>query len=458
MNQDNTQQGFSSTTGFVLATIGGAVGLGNIWRFPFIAGENGGGAFILLYLVFILCFGIPGVIAMIVIGRRGGKSPVSSARILATEEGHSANWKYLGWIALAVAFFALSFFSVVAGWVLAYLLKSFNAAFVGITALESGQLFGAVKQNTAGMVFWHGVFMVVTIFIVARGVQNGVEKATRFMMPALFLILIGLVIHAALTANFSDAVRFMFFPDFSRITANVVLLALGQAFFSLSVGGGGILAYGAYLSKTASIPRVSLLVASANVSVDMLAGLAIFPVVFAYGLHATAGPGLIFESLPIAFGKMPGGILVAIAFFTLVFFAALSTSISMLESIVSRLVEGKGSRRPQMAFYAGGSIWLLGLGSVFSFNIWSEFKPLGFLGSFQDATVFRLVDFFTVNVLVMISALLICVFTGWVMSEKASREELGMGNSMLFRAWRLVMRYFAPFAISIIFIVGLLQN
>lgn len=448
---------FSTKWGFVFAAIGSAVGLGNIWRFPFIAGENGGGAFILLYFIFIVSFGLPAVIAMIVIGRRGGQSPVGSTRTLALAEGRSANWHYLGWITLAVAYLALTFFSVVAGWVLIYLLKSASGAFTGITPAESLQIFADVKGNVGGMMFWHGVFMAITIFIVGRGIRDGVEKAVKFMMPALFVILVVLVGYAAVTAEFARAAQFMFSPDFSKINQNVVLLALGQAFFSLSVGGGGIIAYGAYLTKTASIPRTALMVACANVSVDMLAGLAIFPIVFAYGLEAAAGPGLIFETLPIAFGQMPGGRFFGTLFFILVFFAALSTSISMLASVVSRLVEHKGSSRPMMTVLAGGLAWIIGLGSVFSFNIWSEFRPLGFIELFRDATIFRIIDFFTVNVLVMISAFLITVFVGWVMSEQATREELAIGNGLVYRAWRFIMRYLAPIAIAVIFVIGFLN-
>ena len=457
MTTSPVHEQFATKWGFVYAAVGSAVGLGNIWRFPFIAGENGGGAFILLYFLFVISFGVPAVIAMIVIGRRGGQSPVASTRTLALAEGRSANWQYLGWITLAVAFLALTFFSVVAGWVLVYLLKSAAGVFTGITAVESKQIFADVKSDVIGMMFWHGMFLLCTMYIVGRGVRAGIEKSLKYMMPALFVILVILVGYAAVTADFVSAVQFMFSPDFSKIDKNVVLLALGQAFFSLSVGGGGIIAYGAYLTKTASIPQTSLVIAGANVSVDLLAGLAIFPVVFAYGLEPTAGPGLIFETLPIAFGQMPGGRFFGTLFFILVFFAALSTSISMLASVVARLVEHKGASRTNMTALAGGLAWLIGLGSVFSFNIWSDFTPLSFIDVFREATIFRIIDFFTVNILVMISAFLIMIFVGWVMSEPATREELALGNSLVYRGWRFIMRYLAPIAIAVIFVIGLLN-
>ncbi|MFT5134483.1 MAG: NSS family neurotransmitter:Na+ symporter [Gammaproteobacteria bacterium] len=453
MAKNPTQVLFSSKWGFFFAAIGSAIGLGNIWRFPFIAGENGGGAFILLYLIFIVSFGIPAVIAMIVIGRRGRQSPVGSTKLLALADGHSAKWEFLGWITLAVAYLALTFFSVVAGWVLVYLFKSASGLFAGISPAESIQIFAEVKADVGGMMFWHGVFLLVTIFIVSRGVQAGIEKTVKFMMPALFVILLILVGYAAATAEFAQAARFMFSPDFSKIDKNVMLLALSQAFFSLSVGGGSIIAYGAHLTKTASIPRMGLMIASANVSVDLLAGLAIFPIVFAYGLKTTAGPGLIFETLPIAFGQMPGGRFFGTLFFILVFFAALSTSISMLNSVVSRLIELKGSRT-KMTLLAGGLAWIIGLASVFSFNIWSDFKPLSFIPRLREATIFRIIDFFTVNVLVMVSAFLIFIFVGWIMSEQSTQDELAIGNGFVYRAWRFVMRYLAPIAIAIIFVIG----
>jgi NSS family neurotransmitter:Na+ symporter len=215
----------------------------------------------------------------------------------------------------------------------------------------------------------------------------------------------------------------------------------------LSVGGGGIIAYGAYMSKTASIPRTAFVIASANVAVDLLSGLAIFPIVFAYGLGVAAGPGLLFVTLPVAFGQMPGGVFFGTLFLVLVLFAALTTSMSMLESVVSRLVERAGAKRPAMTILAGGLAWLIGLGSVFSFNIWSDFKPLSFIEPLKDATIFRIIDFFVANNLILISAFFIAIFVGWVMSEQATLDELGLKNGFAYRSWRFIMRYLAPFAI-----------
>jgi NSS family neurotransmitter:Na+ symporter len=276
------------------------------------------------------------------------------------------------------------------------------------------------------------------------------------MMPALFISLLILVIYAALTGNFSEAFAFMFRPDFSKVDSNVILLALGQAFFSLSVGGGGIIAYGAYLDREASIPKAALSIAGANVSVDMLAGMAIFPIVFAYSLEPASGPGLLFVTLPVAFGQMPGGLIIGTLFLLLVLFAAISTSISMMESVVSRLIEREGAKRLHMTLLAGGMAWLIGLGSVFSHNIWSDFTPLGFIDALEGATIFRIIDFLVVNNLILFSAFFITLFVGWVMSEEATKEELGMGNNLAYRSWRFVMRYLAPVAIALISLMSII--
>jgi NSS family neurotransmitter:Na+ symporter len=394
---------------------------------------------------------------MICIGRRGGHSPAGSTRALAVAEGRSENWKLLGWLAIGVAFLALTFFSVIAGWVLAYLPHSLSGGFVGITAEESVQLFDDIQVSTLGMTFWHGVFMALTMWVVARGVLNGLEKTINIMMPTLFIILLILVLYAALAGDLSAALRFMFVPDFSRVNNDVVLLALGQAFFSLSVGGGGLMNYGSYLHKAASIPRNAFAIVGANVSVDMLAGLAIFPIVFAFAMEPASGPGLIFVTLPVALGQMPGGQIIGTLFLLLVLFAALSTSISMMESLVSRLVERPGATRKRMTLMAGGVAWFIGLGSVFSHNIWSDFTPLNFIPMFEGSTIFRIIDFFVVNNLILLSAFFIAIFVGWVMSKEATREELGMGDSFGYQTWLFIMRFLAPAAIFLVAVVTVLS-
>lgn len=447
---------FATRWGFLLAVIGSAVGLGNIWRFPYIAGENGGGAFVLLYLAFIVILGVPALIAMIVIGRRGRQSPINSTQALAIAEGRSENWKYLGWLAVIAAYIALTFFSVVAGWTMDFVVMTASGSFENITSEASQEIFAAVKSDPLRMTMWHGLFMLITIVIVARGVRAGVEKAVKFMMPSLFVILLVLVAYAAVAADFAGGLRFMFAPDFSQLNADSVLQAMGQAFFSLSVGGGGIIAYGAYMDQKASIMHSAVIIAVADTAVALLMGLAIFPLVITYGLEMEAGPGLIFETLPIAFGQMPGGRLFGTLFFVLVFFAALSTSISMLESLVSWLVEQKGRNRVRMAALAGGIAWIIGLASAFSFNIWSGFKPLSMFETFESSTIFRLLEYMTANVALPISAFLIAIFVGWVMSRKSTLDELGIADGPVYRGWLFIMRYLAPAALAIIFLAKFL--
>ena len=337
-----------------------------------------------------------------------------------------------------------------------YLPFSLSGGFVGITAEESVQLFDDIQASPLGMTFWHGVFMVLTMWVVARGVLNGLEKTINVMMPALFIILLILVLYAALAGDLYAALRFMFVPDFSQVNNDVVLLALGQAFFSFSVGGGGVMNYGSYLHKAASIPRNAFAIVGANVSVDMLAGLAIFPIVFAFALEPASGPGLIFVTLPVALGQMPGGQIIGTFFLLLVLFAALSTSISMMESLVSRLVERPSATRKRMTIVAGGVAWFIGLGSVFSHNIWSDFTPLSFIPMFEGSTIFRIIDFFVVNNLMLLSAFFIAIFVGWVMSKEATREELGMGDSLGYRTWLFIMRFLAPVAIFLIAVLTIL--
>lgn len=444
-----------SRAAFLLAAIGSAVGLGNIWRFPFMVGENGGGAFVLVYLVCIAAIGMPILIGMILIGRRGRQSPINSMYSLAQREGRGPAWGYLGWLTVAAAFLALTFFSVIASWALDYTYLSATGAFDGITAEGSNAMFDELKASPLRMSLWQAMFMGLTVLIVARGVKGGLEKAVKFMMPALFVILIILVAYAAATGEFAAAARFMFEPDFSKLTPSVLMQAVGQAFFTLSVGGGGMIAYGAYMRRKDSIVGAVVVIASVDTAVAIFAGFAIFPVVFAAGLEPAAGPGLIFVTLPIAFGAMPAGAFFGALFFLLVVFAALTTSISMLEPTVAWLEENKGLSRPRMALASGALAWAIGLGTVFSFNLLSAFTPLDFLPAFEGMTIFRLIDYLVVIVLLPVSALLLAIFVGWKMSRASTLDELGMKDGFGFRLWRFLVRYVAPVAVIGVFLVNL---
>jgi len=431
---------------FILAATGAAVGLGNIWKFPYIAGENGGGAFVLVYLGCILLIGVPVMVAEIIIGRRGRQNPINSLETLAEEEQRSTAWKYLGAMGVLAGFLILSYYSVIAGQAMSYVFRTFSNTFEGVTADGARSIYVDLVSHPEKLLAWHTIFMVLTMIIVSRGVQRGLEKSVRFMMPALFLILLVLVWFAYQQGHyFDDAVHFLFDPDFSKLTANGVLTAMGHAFFSLSLGMGAIMVYGSYLPKKASIFRMTLAISVMDTTVAILAGLAIFPLVFANGMAPGAGPSLIFETLPIAFGHMNYGTWFGGLFFVLLFFAALSSAIALAEPVVTWLVENYDIKRLNACIWVGVIIWLLGLLTVFSFNIGSEWTVAG-------KTAFELLDYLTANIMLPLGGLLIAIFAGWVMRRANSEEELATKPAFLFHGWRFLVRYIAPVAIFIVFV------
>lgn len=444
---------WSSRWAFVLAATGSAVGLGNIWKFPYIAGENGGGAFVIVYLLCIACIGLPLMIAEIMIGRRGRQNPVNTLRSLAQDENKSNSWRMIGWIGIVAGFIILSYYSVIAGQAIAYVFRSFSGVFEGVTADGTAHIYSSLIHDPERLLAWHTVFMVLTMIVVARGVQSGLEKFVKFIMPTLFGILLMLVGYAANTGEyFSQGLHFLFSPNFSKITADGVLSAMGHAFFTLSLGMGAIMVYGSYLSKTTSIVKVSIWISLTDTVVALLAGMAIFPLAFANGLTAGSGPGLIFETLPLAFGHMAGGALFGGLFFLLLVFAAWSSAISLVEPMIAWLVENKKISRRRASVTAGLGIWLLGLLTVFSFNIGETWILFG-------KTMFELLDYLTANILLPIGGLLTAIFAGWVVSKNNSQDELSIPVPFFYHIWRLLIRYITPLAIIIVFlnIIGLLE-
>ncbi len=436
---------WSSHWVFILAATGSAVGLGNIWRFPYVTAENGGGAFIMLYLLFILFVGLPIMMAEIMLGRRGRQSPINTMRSLAADEGQSRHWQLLGMSGVIAGFLILTFYSIVAGWTLAYVFQSLSGVFAQSSADDIAAIFGALISDPERLLAWHTIFIAMTVFVVSRGVKSGLEYAVRCLMPALFIMLLVMCGYALNTAGFASAMSYMFEPDFSVITAKTVLVALGQAFFSLSIGMGAIMTYGSYLPEKASIAGTSLTIAIMDTSVALLAGIAIFPIMFSYGLTpAGSGPGLIFQTLPIAFGQMPFGVLFSTGFFLLLMFAAWTSAISLLEPPTAWLVEKKGYSRMRAALYAGTLAWFLGLGSLLSLNLWSEITLF-------DMTFFDLVEFLSVNILLPVGGLFVCVFAAWMMSRSSTFEELGL-NQTAYAAWRFAVRFVAPIAVLLIFL------
>ncbi len=455
---------WSSRWAFVLAATGSAVGLGNIWKFPYITGENGGGAFVLVYLVCIAIIGIPIMMAEIMLGRRGRQSPMNTMRTLALEAGSTPHWAWLGWMGVLAGFLILSYYSVIAGWALAYVFRTGIGTFDGQTADGVAHIFQSFLADPEGLLFWHTLFMVMTMLVVARGVSGGLEKAVKFLMPGLFVILLILLGYALSTDGFGEGVTFLFKPDFDALLFKVgedgvkiwnpgpVLTALGHAFFTLSLGMGAIMIYGSYLPSNASIARTTFIIAGADTAVALLAGMVIFPIVFANGLEPSAGPGLLFQSLPLAFGHMPWGAFFGTLFFILLVFAAWSSSISLIEPAVTWLVENHGMDRLKASVVMGIACWAFGLLTVFSFNVWSDVRLLPMFETFADKSIFDLLDYLTANIMLPLGGLLIAIFAGWVMRTEATRDELDMGEGLAYRLWLALVRFVTPVAVIVVFL------
>ena len=442
---------WSSRLMFVLAAAGSAVGLGNIWRFPYVAGENGGGAFVLVYLGCIALIGFPIVMAEIVLGREGRKSPINTMADLAKRSRRSTIWQAVGWMGAGTGFIILSVYSVIAGWVMAYVIRMASGDLAGADSGSAGAAFAGFTQDAGSVLGWHTLFMILTMFIVARGVGRGIEFAVKYLMPALFFLLLMLVGYSVVTTGpaFGEGLAFMFSFKFDQLTWAAVLLAMGQAFFTLSLGMGTMMTYGAYMPAGASIPGTAAMVAILDTTVAILAGIIIFPLVFANDLTGSTGPGLMFVTLPIAFGQMTGGQVFGTAFFVLVSFAAITSSISMIEPACAWLVEKTGFRRPMVAVILGVIAWVLGLGSALSFNLWSDVQLLGGLNFFES------MDYLANNIMLPLGGMLIALFTGWMVDKSIVRQQMAVSEGgLLFFLW--IVRVVAPAAVFVVFVMTLL--
>ena len=439
---------WSSRLVFILAATGSAVGLGNIWKFPYIAGENGGGTFVLVYLLCIALIGIPIMMAEILIGRRGRQSPINTMQTLAQEEGRSSGWVALGWMGVVAGFLILSYYSVIAGWALSYVFRTGSGAFIGVTADGASNIFSELVSDPEKLLAWHTIFMVMTMIVVARGVKSGLEVAVRFLMPALLALLLMTVAYSMTTGHFMDGVNFLFTPG--SISGQGILIAMGHAFFTLSLGMGAIMVYGSYLPQHTSIAKASIMIALADTTVALLAGLAIFPIVFANGLEPGVGPGLIFKTLPIAFGHMEAGTMIGTAFFVLLTFAAWTSAISLIEPAVAWLVENMGVNRIYAAVWIGIFTWVLGIGSLLSFNLWSDYTwSVPFL--FDNKNFFDTLDYITANLMLPLGGLFIAIFAAWLMREESTRDELETYD-IFYRGWRFLVRFVTPIAVIIVFL------
>ncbi len=438
-------ESWGSRFGFIMAAVGSSVGLGNFWRFPYTAGENGGGAFIVIYIFCVLLIGLPLLMSEYAMGRKSGKSAIEGVQSLARAEGKSGNWGLVGWVGTLTSFFILTFYMVISVWLLAFLFQSFAGKFEGMDAAASGQNFANVigqgehpltsKWYILGLL---AAYILANVFVVGRGVKGGLERAATILMPAFFVMLVLVVGFALYEGDAAKTADFLLTPDFSAVKFSTFLDAIGQAFFSIGVGVGLMITYGAYLKRDTNIPRASVLVAGTDTLVALIAGFAIFPIVFAAGLDPAGGPSLFFVSMPVAFGGVEGGQIFGTVFFALALFAAFTSSISLLEVSVSWLEERQGVTRFGGALGIGFVLFLVGAGYVFSLEY------LDFM------------DFMTEGLLLPIGGFLTAVFAGWVLSRNMLVSELGEGSIM--NVWRFLIRWFVPAFIGFVLVFGFLDK
>ena len=421
---------------FVLAATGSAVGLGNIWGFPYKAGTEGGGAFVLIYLLCIVLIGLPIMLSEILIGRRSGNSPINSMKKSAIDSDVSSAWQGVGWIAISAGILILSFYSVIAGICLKYIFVSASS-----NDLDTAGQFLSIVNSPKELMLWHTIFMGLTMFIVSAGVKKGIGRMVKILMPMLGLLLIFMVVYGIINGAFKEALSFLFKPDFTKITSDTFLVAMGQAFFSLSLGMGSIMAYGAYMSKDQNIASTSVSVGALDTLVAIMAGLAVFPIIFAIqGLEASGGPGLVFISLQTAFNTMDFGNIIGPIFFILLSVAALSSSISILEPGVAYLAEEGYLSRTKSAIIISITCWVIGIGTAFGFD--------------QDGNnLFQAnVELISVNIMQPLGGMLIAIFIGWFMKESLIKDELGNINQAIYKIWRIFIKFVAPIGVGIVLI------
>ena len=459
---------------FIFAATGSAVGLGNIWKFPWMTAESGGGAFVLIYILSVIFLALPIMCAEILIGKRGKQNPVNTLRTLSSEASYYtkdesdsplnrtvkvkkqfdnndlfSNWELVGWMGITAGILILSFYSVIAGWTLSYIIKSISGSFALITAAGSTAKFETFISDPEKLILWHTLFMILTCYIVSKGIKSGIERAIKFLIPGLFVLLIGLAGHAYTLPGFSDAMSYLFVADFDKINNTVILSAMSMAFFSLSIGMGSLMVYGSYLPEDTSIFQVSSAVAFFDTFVAILAGIIIFPIVFTYDLDPnSAGPGLIFQTLPIAFGAMDFGSLIATLFFILLFFAAITSSISLIEPAITFVVEKFSLSRVYATNILGVFTWTLGILTVLSFNELSSFKVFGM-------TIFDNIDYLTSKIMLPLGGLLMALFAGFIMKRAIVISELN-SNIVLANVWFILLKIFSPILLIIIFVNGII--
>jgi NSS family neurotransmitter:Na+ symporter len=436
---------WGSRIGFVLAAAGSAVGLGNVWKFPYMAGENGGGAFLILYLGIAFTIGISVMLGEFVIGRAAERNPVGAFAQL-----KGGAWKIAGGLGVAAGFLILSFYSVVAGWTIAYVVKSASGALATTDAAALGAAFGAFSGAVVEPILYHALFMAMTIGVVLFGVHGGIERVCKILLPALFIILCVLAIRSLTLPGAWEGIRFFLAPDFSKVTTATLNGALAQAFFSLSVGMGAMITYGSYLSPKENLPKATLQVTLFDTLIAVIAGLVILPAVFAFGISPAAGPKLVFITLPAVFAQMPGGTFFAVLFFVLLVIAALTSAVSLLEVVVAYFVDERGMKRKTVSVLAGGTIFLLGVPSSLSMGVWGRYKIAG-------KEFLSLMDYIGSNLMLPLGGIAVSLFIGWAILPRALEEATSRGGHAfrLAPAWVFICRWVAPIAIGWILFKGL---
>lgn len=447
INQNTPRDSFSSRLGVIAAAAGSAIGLGNIWRFPYVAGENGGGAFLLIYIGFIILIGVPVMLSEFVIGRSTQRNPVGAFKKLSPK----TLWPLTGFLGIIAAFFILAFYTTVSGWTLEYLYLAISDSFKAKTAESLAIGFDSFRTSGLRPLIWQNIFMFFTAFIVYRGIRNGIEKYTKILMPLLLVIIIILGIRSITLPGAGEGLLFLFKPDFSKITGTVILEALGQSFFSLSIGMGTLITYGSYIGKNEKLGNTALSVSAADTLIAILAGIAIFPAVFAFGIAPEAGAGLVFITLPLIFEQMTGGYFFALIFFLLLSIAALTSTISVLEVVTAYLAEELNLGRKKATLLAASSIAVLGVACTMSQGPWSAI-------SVGNKNLFDLLEMISANIMLPLGGLLIVIFVGWYLSKEKVFDELSNEGKLKagFRyLYLFIVKFLAPVAIAFVFLHGL---
>ena len=439
---------WSSRFAFIMASVGFAVGLGNIWRFPYVTGENGGSAFVVIYLLCAVAIGIPCLMAELLVGRRGGGSPPTSMAAVATESGRSDRWKVVGGLGVITAYTIAITYAVVVGWVLWYLGRALLTGFTDFDAAVAETTFAGLLADNQSMVIWTLIGNVIVGTIIYAGVTAGIERAVTIMMPLMFSLLVGLSVYNYFAGGFIETLKWLFTPDFSKVTGATFLAAVGQAFFSIGVGMGGMMTYGAYLPKDFSIARGASTIVLADTFIALLAGFVVFPAVFHFGLDMASGPGLIFQTLPVAFSKMPGGAVFAVLFFVMLAVAGVTSMVGLLESVTSWTKEKLGTTRQRSTILVVGSVTCLSVISVLSYNTWEDYRLLGMnFNEFTEALYDKL--------FLPMAGLLVALFTGWFMHPDHSADEL-RDDTQWYGSWRGLTRLIVVPAVAVILVTGLI--